>query len=196
MKRLASIILGVVIILGTIGFYRLYQNSSPTPNDAVRKYIIHITSNAPQKVDSVNVVSSTPSDRQGNKQILLFRANAQMSQIHFVGYAIVRKNPFGWNVEKLQMAGKSPLPNEVMANLDWSDGSPVIYGQVFLANATSVEAIFMDPNKGFVNERTEIPEGNFVLFGLPHSELMKFQVLDANGNVLKQFTSDEIQSGQ
>jgi len=52
MKRLASIILGVVIILGAIRAYVLYRDSSPTPTDAVNDYITRITviSNSPQKI--------------------------------------------------------------------------------------------------------------------------------------------------
>ncbi len=194
MKRLALIVLELVVIFGTIRFYRLYQDSSPTPNDAVSTYILNVTSDTPRKVESITVVSSIQSGRQGNKQTLLFRANEQGSQIHVAGYAIVRKSLFGWYVEKLQMVGKSPLPDDVMASLDWSDGAPVIFGQVFLARAASVEATFSHPNKGNVTISAEIPEGNFVLFGSRYSELITFKILDVNGNVLKQFTGDELQS--
>jgi hypothetical protein len=195
MKRLALIILGLVIIFGAINLYRLYQDSSPTPNDAVSDYAIRITSNTPQKIKSVTVVSSMKSDSKGIEQTLLFRANEQGSQIHIAGYAIVRKNLFGWYVVKLQMTGKSPLPNDVMASLDWSDGAPVIYGQVFLANAAKVEAVFSDPNKGNVAISAEIPAGVFVLFGPQYNELTQFKILDVNGNVIKQFTRDELQNG-
>ena len=82
-----------------------------------------------------------------------------------------------------------------MASLDWSDGAPVIFGQVFLPRAASVEAMFSDPNKGNVTISAEIPKGNFVLFGSRYSELITFKILDGNDNVLKQFTGDEIQNG-
>jgi hypothetical protein len=195
MKRLASIILGLVIIFGAISLYLRYQDSSPTPYGAISDYAIRVTSNAPQKVESVTIVSSTQSDSQGNEQTLLFRANEQGSQIHIAGYAIIRKSLFGWYVVKLQMTGKSPLSNDVMASLDWSDGIPVIYGQVFLANAAKVEAVFSDPNKGNIAISAEIPAGNFVLFGSQYSELTQFKILDVNGKVIKQFTRDELQNG-
>jgi hypothetical protein len=92
------------------------------------------------------------------------------------------------------MVGRSPLPDDIMASLDWSDGAPVIYGQVFLARAASVAATFSDPNKGNVTISAEIPEGNFVLFGSQYGELITFKILDANGNVLKEFTREELQN--
>jgi hypothetical protein len=197
MKRLAFAILGLVAAFGSIRFYHIYQYSSPTPNDAVSNYIlrVEIASDSPQKVASITAVSSIPSGRQRNEQTLLFQAREQGSQIHIAGYAIVRKSLFGWYVEKLQMVGRSPLPDDIMASIDWSDGAQVIFGQVFLARAASVEAIFSDPNKGNITISAEIPEGNFVLFGSQYSQLRSFKILDANGNVLKQFTGEELQNG-
>jgi hypothetical protein len=197
MKRLAFAILGLVVAFGSIRFYHIFQYSSSTPNGAVSNYILRvaIASDSPQKVESITVVSAIPLDRRVNQQMLLFQAREKGSQIHIAGYAIVRKSLFGWSVEKLQMVGRSPLPDDVMASLDWSDGAPVIFGQVFLVHAGSVEAVFSDPNKGNVTISAEIPEGNFVLFGSRYSELMMFKILDASGNVLKQFARDEIQNG-
>lgn len=194
MKRFVWIVLGLLLIIAAISSYRLYKNSSPTPDEAVNKYIARVTQNASQKMESVDVVSSIQSDREGNEQTLLFRANDQDSQTHFAGYAVVRSGPFGWYAKKLQMVGTSSLPDDVLVSLDQSDGSPVIYGQVFLENATGVEAIFNDPNKGEVTIGAEIPNDNFVLFGSPYSELVTFKILDGNGSVLKQFTSDELQN--
>lgn len=99
---------------------------------------------------------------------------------------------FGWYIVKLQMTGKSPLPNDVMANLDLSEGAPVIYGRVFLDNAASVEAVFSDSNQGNATPSAKIPEGNFVLFGPQYSELTLFKIFDVDGNVLKQFMRDEL----
>jgi hypothetical protein len=196
MKRLAFAVLGLVVAFGSIRFYHIYQYSSPTPDEAVSKYILRVaeTSNVPQKVESIKVVSSIASDRRVNQQTLPFQAREQGTQIHIAGYAILRKSLFGWYVEKLQMMGRSPLPDDVMASLDWSDGAPVIFGQVFLARAASVEATFSDPNKGNVTISAEIPEGNFVLFGSQYSELITFKILDVNGNVVKEFTREELQN--
>jgi hypothetical protein len=197
MKRLAFAVLGLVVAFGSIRFYHIYQYSSLTPDEAVSNYILRvaIASDSPQKVESIKVVSALASDRGVHQQTLLFQARERDSRIHIAGYAIVRKSLFGWYAEKLQMVGRSPLPEDVMASLDWSDGAPVIFGQVFLARAASVEAVFSDPHKGNVTTSAEIPEGNFVLFGSQYSELMMFKILDANGNVLKQFTGDELQNG-
>jgi len=193
-KRIVWIVLGILAIIATISLYRLYMNSSPTPDEAVSQYITRITKNTPQKMESVDVISSTYSDREDNEQTLLFRANQRDSQTHFAGYALVRSGPFGWYVRKLQMVGTSSLPEDVLVDLDQSDGSPIIYGQVFLESATGVEAIFNDPNKGNVTISAEIPNDNFVLFGSPYSELVIFKILDANGDVINQFTSDEMQN--
>jgi len=197
MKRLAFAVLGLLVAFGSIRFYHIYQYSSPTPDEAVSNYIFRVAtaSASPQKVESIKVVSAIAPDRRMSQQTLLFQAREQGSQIHIAGYAIVRKSLFGWYVEKLQMTGRSPLPDDIMASLDSSDGAPVIFGQVFLARAASVEAIFSDPNKGNVTINAEIPEGNFVLFGSRYSELSTFKILDASGDVLKQFTEDELQNG-
>jgi hypothetical protein len=197
MKRLAFAILGLVVAFGSIRFYHIYQYSSPTPDEAVRNYILRvaIASDSPQKVESIMVVSAIASDRWVSQQTLLFQAREKAMQNHIAGYAIVRKSLFGWYVEKLQMMGRSPLPDDVMASLDRSDGAPVIFGQAFLARAARVEAIFSDPNKGNVTISADIPEGNFVLFGSRYSELITFKILDVNGNVLKQSTRDELQNG-
>jgi len=195
MKRFALTILGFVIVFGVISFFRIYQDSSPTPAEAVSNYIARVTRNAPRKVETIAIVSTIPSKAQHNELTILFSAKEQYPQIHIAGYAIVKKSLFGWYVEKLQMAGRSPLPDDVMVNLDLFDSSQVIFGQVFLANATSVEAIFNDPNKGQVTVGAKIPVGNFVLFGSQGSELVEFKILDSNGNVLRQFTKDELQNG-
>lgn len=194
MKRFALTILGFVIVFGVINFFRIYQDSSPTPNEAVNNYIARVTKNAPSKVEAIAAVSPVPTNTQGSELTILFHATEQDSQIHIAGFAIVRKSLLGWYVEKLQMVGKSPLPNDIMVTLDWSDGSQVIYGQVFLANATSVEAIFSDSIRGQIAVNTEIPSGSFVLFGSRYGELLEFKILDSKGNVLKQFTKYELQT--
>ena len=196
MKRLAFAILGLVVAFGSIRFYHIYQYSSPTPDEALSNYILRvaIASDSPQEVESIKVVAAITSDRWVSEQTLLFQAREQGSQIHIAGYAILRKSLFGWYVEKLQMMGRSPLPNDIMASLDSSDGAQVIFGQVFLARAASVEATFSDPNKGNETISAEIPDGNFVLFGSRYSELITFKILDVNGNILKQFTGDELQN--
>lgn len=196
MKRFALTVLGFVIVFGLISFFRIYQDSSPTPDEAVNNYIARVTKNAPRKVESITVVSAVPTDIQGNEPIILFRAIEQDSQTHNAGYAITKKNLFGWYVEKLQMVSRSPLPDDIMVNLDGSDGRQVIYGEVFLVNAASVEAIFSDPAKGQIIVSSEIPNGIFVLYGAHHGELIVFKMLDSNGNVLKQFTKDELQNKQ
>jgi len=194
MKRLALIVLELVVIFGGIRFYRLYRYSSPTQAGAISDYIHRVTKNTPREVESLTVVSSTQSGERGSQQILLFRAYDESFPGHIAGYAVISKSLFGWHVEQLQMAGKSPLPEDVMASLDWSERGPVIYGQVFLPNAGKVEAIFTDPTHGQVMMDAEIPSGNFALFGSPYAELLEFKILDVNGNVLKQFTKDELQN--
>jgi hypothetical protein len=195
MKRLASIILGVVIIVGVIRSYRLFQDSSPTPPEAVNDYITRITSHSLQKIESLNVVSSTPSNREGNEQVLLFQADDRDLQTHVAGYATIKKSLFGWYVDKFQMTGRSPLPDDVMAGFDWSESIPIVYGQVFVAEAASVEAVFSDPNQGEITIRADLPKGNFAVFGTPYSELTKLKILDGNGSVLKQLTRDELYDG-
>jgi hypothetical protein len=195
MKRFVFLLLGLVVIFGAIILYRLYQDSFPNPDNAVSEYISRITKNSRGEIENIAVVSTTPRDGNESELVLLFRASGKGVDIHIAGYAIVKKSLFGWYVEKLQMFSKSPLPDDMMVNLDWSDGSQVIYGQVFLANASSVEAIFSDPNKGQVTVSAKIPVGNFVLFGSQYGELVEFKILDSNGNVLKQLTKDELQNG-
>lgn len=53
MKRLATIVWGTVMIVGAMSLYRLYQDSSPTPRNAVTDYITRITSESPQKIESL-----------------------------------------------------------------------------------------------------------------------------------------------
>ena len=193
MKRLASIVLGVVIILGAIRSYRLYQDSSPTPTDAVKDYIARITSDSPRKIESLDVVSQ--SSRPGNEQILLFQAYDRGFQTHVVGYTTIRRSLFGWYVDNFQMTSRSPLPDDVMVGFDGSENIPIVYGQVFIADAASVEAIFSDPNQGEITISADLAKGSFVVFGTPHSELTELKVLDGNGDVLKQFTRAELDDG-
>ena len=196
MKRLASIILGGVIILGAIQSCRLYLDSSSTPLDAVNNYITRITtkSHSPQKIESLNVVSSAPSNTEANEQLLLFQAYDRGLQSHIAGYATIKKSPFGWYVANFQMTGKSPLPSDAMVGIDWSEHGPVLYGQVFLANADSIEAVLSDPNQGDLTLSADIPKGSFAVFGTPNSEFTMLKILDVNGNVLKQLTNDELQN--
>ena len=196
MKRFASMILGVAILLGAIRAYRLYQNSSPTPSEAVTDYITHIAqvSHSPQKIESLKVVSSTSSNNAANEQVLLFQAKDRGLQTHISGYATVQKSLFGWYVDNFQMTGKSPLPSDAMVGMDWSERGPIIYGQVFLADAARIEAVFSDPNQENVTISAGIPKGNFAVFGTPNSEFTMLKILDVNGNVLKQLTNDELQN--
>ncbi len=197
MKRLALVVLGVVIILGAIRSYVLYRDSFPTPTDAVNDFITRITikSHSPQKIESLNVVSSTPSNRESNEQLLLFQANDRGLQTHIAGYATVKKSLFGWHIDKFQMTGKSPLPSDAMVSLDRSDHGPIVYGQVFIADATSIEAIFSDPNQGDIAISADLPQGSFAVLGTPYSELTELKILDGNGSVLKQLTGDELPDG-
>ncbi len=194
MKRLASIIVGVLIVFGAISLYRLYRDSSPTPPEAVDNYITRITSNSPQEIESLNVVSSTPSNQEGSEQVLLFQANDRGLQTHIVGYATIKKSLFGWYVDNFQMVGKSPLPDDVMVGFDRSDSVPIVYGQVLLADVASVEAVFSDPNQGEITTSAYIAQGNFAIFGTPYSELTVLNLLDSSGKVLKQLTRDELQN--
>ncbi len=197
MKRLVLIVLGVVIVFGAIRAYRLYQDSAPTPLNAVNNYITRITieSHSPQKIEALNIVSATPFNKEHNEQLLLFQAYDYGMQIHIAGYATIKQSLFGWHVDKFQSTGKFPLPEDVMVGLDWSDNIPVIYGQVLLANVTRVEAAFNDPNQGELVISTNTSQGNFAIFGTPHSDLTTLKLLDNSGNILKQLTRDELQSG-
>lgn len=114
---------------------------------------------------------------------------------HIAGYATVKKSLFGWSVDNFQMTGKSPLPSDAMVGLDRSDRGPIVYGQVFLADAASIEAIFSDPNQGNVTISVDLPQGSFAVFGTPYSELTELKILDYNGNVLKQLRGDELSEG-
>ena len=195
MKRLATVVWGTVIIVGAMSFYRLYQDSSATPSDALKDYITRITSESPQKIESLNIVSSTQSNQRGNQQLILFQANDRGLQTHIVGYATIKKSIFGWYVDNFQMTGRSPLPTDVLAGFDWSESRPIVYGQVFLADAASVEAVFSDPNQGDLTITTDLPQGNFAVFGTPYSELTMLKILDGNGIVLKKLTRDELYDG-
>jgi hypothetical protein len=191
MKRLALIVLEVVIILGAIRSYRLYLDSFPSPTDAVHDYITRVTvkNNSPQKLESLNVVSIMPSNREGKEQLLLFQAYDRGLQTHIAGYASIKKSLFGWYVDKFQMTGQSPLPTDVMADIGGSDSIPVIYGQVFVADAAGVEAVF---SNGTIS--TDLPQGSFAVFGAPYGEFILLKILDVDGNVLKQLTRDELQN--
>lgn len=195
MKRLATIVWGTVMIVGAMSLYRLYQDSSPTPRNAVTDYITRITSESPQKIESLNIVSSTQSSQRGSEQLLLFQANDRGLQTHIVGYATIKKSIFGWYVDNFQMTGRSPLPTDVLAGFDWSGSRPIVYGQVFLADAASVKVVFSGPNQGDITTTTDLPRGNFAVFGPPYSELTEFKILDGNGIVLKKLTRDELYDG-
>jgi len=195
MKRFASIIVGVLIVFGAISLYRLYRDSSPTPPEAVDNYITRITSNSPQEIESLNVVSSTPSNQEGSEQVFLFQANDRGLQTHIAGYATIKKSLFGWYVDNFQMVGKSPLPDDVMVGFDRSDSVPIVYGQVLLADVASVEVVFSDPNQGEISTSIDTMQGSFAVFGTPYSEFTMLKLLDSNGNVLKQLTKDELQNG-
>lgn len=93
------------------------------------------------------------------------------------------------------MTGRSPLPTDVLAAFDWSGSRPIVYGQVFLADAASVKAVFSDPNQGEIAVSTDLPRGNFAVFGPPYSELTELKILDGNGIVLKKLTRDELYDG-
>jgi hypothetical protein len=112
-----------------------------------------------------------------------------------VGYATVGKTVFGSHTEKLQMTGESPSPQDILANLDWSDGRPVRFGEVFLRDAASIEAVFNDPNSGRVMVKAEIPVGNLMLLGPRYGELLEARLLDASGNTLRRVTPQELTDG-
>jgi len=194
MKRFILVVIGLVVILGGIVQYRRYQDSFPNPNAAVSGHISRVTKNTPGELENFTVVSTTPLDGNNNELVLLFRASGKGTDVHIAGYAIVKKSLFGWYVEKFQTVGRSPLPGNLMVGLDWSAGTRAVFGQVFLANAASVEAIFTDPRKGQITVSAEIPNGNFVLFYSQFGELLEFKILDSKGNVLKQYTKDELRN--
>src|SRR5215212_10101793 len=93
MKRLASLVLGVVIMLGAIRSYVLYRDSFPTPAATLNDFITRITvkSHSPQKLASLDLVSSKPTGRENNEQLLLFQADDRGLQTHIAGYATTSK---------------------------------------------------------------------------------------------------------
>jgi hypothetical protein len=194
MNYFKATVLSFIVVLGAIYSFHIYQISAPTPNQAVGKYWARVTKDSPRKLKTITVVSTKPTRESENVLTVLFRATEPDPAIHIVGYAVTRKTIFGWYVESSQTYGKSPQPEDVLINLDWVDEKPVIYGQVYLANAARVEATFSDLGNGPTTVASEIPSGNFVLFGSQYQELLEFQILDSKGHVLKKFTKDELQS--
>jgi hypothetical protein len=192
MKYLRATVLSFVVVLGAIRSFHIYQISAPTPDQAVSKYFAYVTKDSPMEGQTITVVSTKPTGESKNVLTVLFRARGPDPDMSGVGYALTKKNIFGWYVERSQIYGKSPQPEDVIVQLDQFDQKPVIYGQVFLTNATHVEAIFSDSGEGQRTVASEIPDGNFALFGSQYQELLEFKILDSSGRVLKQFTKDEL----
>lgn len=188
MKRLNTIVLSFIVVLGTIRSFHIYQISAPTPEQAVSKYIAHITKGSPMEGETITVVSMQPASERKNVLTVLFRATGKDPNMSKVGYALTKKTLLGWYVEGSQTYGIAPRPEDVMVRLDQYEQKPVIYGQVFLDNAARVEAVFDD--QGTVT--SEIPGGNFALFGSPYQEVLEFKILDSSGRILKQLTKDEL----
>jgi len=61
---------------------------------------------------------------------------------------------FGWSVDNFQMVGRSPLPDDVMAGLDWSDSGniPIVYGQVFLLMPPVSKQFYRPESRGCNNK--------------------------------------------
>ncbi len=185
MKRLLFTILAVELAFGLVAYYQVYRASATTPDGAVQQYIDCITQDAPQKIESISVVSNGAAQNSNQDRLLLFRAMEAGTGVHVAGYAILQQTIFGWHVQKLQMTGKLPLPQDILAQLDWSDGRPVFFGEVLLLGTTSVEAVFDDPNRGRVVLRVETPARNFMLLGPRHGELLEVRLLNSAGKVLR-----------
>jgi hypothetical protein len=194
MKYFMATLLSFIVVLGAIRSFHIYQISAPTPNQAVSKYWARITKDSPGKMETITVVATKPTSESENVLIVLFHATQQDPNMYIVGYAVTKKTIFGWYVESSQSYGRSPRPDDVIVDLNQFAEKPVIYGQVFLANAVGVEAVFSDPGNGPITVASEIPGGNFILFGSQFQELLEFKILDSNGSILKQFTKDELQS--
>ncbi len=192
MKRLLFTILAVVLTLGLVASCQLYRDSAPTPDGVVKRYISRITENTPHKVESIEVVSSNTYQDGHQGGLLLFRATEAETGIHMTGYAILQPTVYGWHVQKLQMTGKSPLPQDILAELDWSEGKPVLFGEVLLADASSIEAVFDDPNAGRVVIQEETLVGNFMLPGPRYGQLLEVRLLDSKGNTLRRLTAREL----
>jgi hypothetical protein len=190
MKYFVATVLSFIIVLGAIRSFYIYQIAAPTPDQAVSKYIAYITKGSPMEGETINVVSTQPKSERQNVLIVLFRATGTDPNMSKVGYALTKKTLLGWYVEGSQSYGRSPRPEDVMVRLDQYDQKPVIYGQVFLDNATRIEAVFSDQS----TVTSDIPGGNFALFGSQYQEILEFRILDASGRVLKQLTEEELQN--
>ena len=192
MKYFVATVLSFIVVFGAIKYFNIYKISAPTPDQAVSKYYAHITKGSPREGETITVVSTKPTSKNENALTLLFRATGQDQNMSIVGYALTRKTIFGWYVESSQSYGKSPRPEDVIVTLDQFAQKPVIYGQVFLSNAARVEAVLNDLDDSPITVTSEIPSGNFALFGSQYQELVEFKILDSDGRVLKQFTKDEL----
>jgi hypothetical protein len=190
MKYLVATVLSLIVIFGAIRSFHIYQISAPTPDQAVSMYYAHVSKGSPKEGETIIVVSTERMRESENVLTVLFRATGQDPNMATVGYAFTRKTIFGWFVEKSQMYGKSPRPADVIVRLDQFDQTPVLYGQVFLADAVRVEAVFN--NLGPATVASEIPDGIFALTGAHYQDLVAFRILDSNGRVLRQFTKDEL----
>jgi hypothetical protein len=190
MKYFRATVLSFVVVLGAIYSFRIYQISAPTPDQAVSKYIAHVTKGSPMEGETITVVSTQTTSEGKNILVVLFRATGKDPNMAKVGYALTKKTLLGWYVEASQSYGKSPRPADVMVRLDQYELKPVIYGQVFLDKAARVEAVFDDQS----TVTSEIPGGNFALFGSQYQQVLEFKIVDSSGRVLKRFTKDELLS--
>jgi len=187
-KYFRATVLSFIVVLGAIYAFQIYQISAPTPSQAVSKYFAHVTKGSPMEGKPVTVVSTKQTNESKNMITVLLRVTGPDPNMSGVGYALTKKTVFGWHVVGSQTYGTSPHPKDVIVTLDQFEQKPVIYGQVFLDNAARVEAVFDDQS----TVTSEIPGGNFALFGSQHQQVLEFRILDASGRVLKQFTQDEL----
>jgi hypothetical protein len=194
MKYPVATVLSFIVVLGAINSFHIYQISAPTPNQALSTYWAYVTKDAPRKLETITVVSTNPTSESKNILTLLFRATEQDPNLYIVGYAVTKKTIFGWYVDSSQTYGQSPRLEDVIVKLDVFNEKPVVYGQVFLTNAARVEAVFNDIDNRQITVASEIPSGNFALFGSQYQELLQLKILDSKGSILKQFMKEELQN--
>ena len=95
MKYFRATVLSLVVVLGAIYSFRIYQISAPTPDQAVSKYIAYITKGSPMEGETITVVSTQPSSERTNVLTVLFRATGNDPNMYKVGYALTKKTLLG-----------------------------------------------------------------------------------------------------
>lgn len=106
-------------------------------------------------------------------------------QVLVTSFVWVKQGPFGWYIKSGDSIGVSPLPEMLLYNTFCTEKYRFIYGQSLSEDIVGIE-VNLDNGLSYLDN---IKKGSFGVVTDKSAKVIKIQIIDRNGGIIKTYTS-------